>query len=332
MTLAWKSDLPSGEKMVLLALCDNANDQGECYPSVSMLSEKCSLSERSVFNHIAKLEKIGAIVRENRTGRSTIYHLDPCKFTQLAGESHYVYKIEDVDSGEFYLGVRTCQGNPRNDGYMGSGAWFNKRISDGKALRKTVLETFSNRPDAVAKEAELISSSKHLDGCMNKQTPANSAPCNDFTLQPLHPTPATVAPPPLQPLHPTPATVAPITINKPSIEPSINHQRKKHAPDKFVLPDWIPEETWSAFLVCRKNKKAASTDFALRLILKTLGKFKDAGHDPVAILENSIKGGWSDVYEPKNSGQGLNKQEALEARNRAVGERWASGGMMAGAI
>ena len=122
------------------------------------------------------------------------------------------------------------------------------------------------------------------------------------------------------------------TINEPSIEPSINHQRKKHAPDKFVLPDWIPEETWSAFLVCRKNKKAASTDFALRLILKTLGKFKDAGHDPVAILENSIKGGWSDVYEPKNSGQGLNKQEALEARNRAVGERWASGGMMAGAI
>ena len=306
MTLAWKSDLPSGEKMVLLALCDNANDQGECYPSVSMLSEKCSLSERSVFNHIAKLEKIGAIVRENRTGRSTIYHIDPCKFTQLAGESHYVYKIEDVDSGEFYLGVRTCQGNPRNDGYMGSGAWFNKRISDGKALRKTVLETFSNRPDAVAKEAELISSSKHLDGCMNKQTPANSAPCNDFTLQPLHP---------------TPATVAPITINEPSIEPSVNHQRKKHAPDKFVLPDWIPEETWSAFLVCRKNKKAASTDFALRLILKTLRKFKDAGHDPVAILENSIKGGWSDVYEPKPRASHATGETAYQKSKRLQMER-----------
>ena len=80
MTAAWKSNIPSGRKMVLLALCDNANDQGECFPSISMLSEKCSMSERSVFSHIAYLEKSGAIKRENRLGRSTVYHLDPCKF------------------------------------------------------------------------------------------------------------------------------------------------------------------------------------------------------------------------------------------------------------
>jgi len=80
MTLAWKSDLPSGCKLVLLALCDNANDQGECYPSISMLTKKCSMSERSVFNHIADLESIGAVKRNVRPGRSTVYHLDPCKF------------------------------------------------------------------------------------------------------------------------------------------------------------------------------------------------------------------------------------------------------------
>ena len=50
MTLAWKADYHSGKKMVLLALCDNANDQGECFPSVPMLAQKCSMSERSVFN------------------------------------------------------------------------------------------------------------------------------------------------------------------------------------------------------------------------------------------------------------------------------------------
>ena len=80
MTLAWKSAYQSGRKMVLLALCDNANDQGQCYPSISMLSEKCSMSERSVFSHIAELEKDGSIHRENRPGRSTIYRIDPCKF------------------------------------------------------------------------------------------------------------------------------------------------------------------------------------------------------------------------------------------------------------
>ena len=87
MTRAWKSDIQSGQKMVLLALCDNANDQGECYPSISMVAKKCSMSERSVFNHVAELEKNGAIRRENRTGRSTIYHLDPCKFCTPANSA-----------------------------------------------------------------------------------------------------------------------------------------------------------------------------------------------------------------------------------------------------
>lgn len=87
MTDAWKSNLPTGQKMVLLALCDNANDSGECYPSVSMLTEKCSMSERSVFNHLSDLEKLGAIVRLNRTGRSTYYTLYPCKFCTHANSA-----------------------------------------------------------------------------------------------------------------------------------------------------------------------------------------------------------------------------------------------------
>lgn len=87
MSEAWKSDMPSGKKLVLLALCDNANDQGDCYPSISMLVEKCSMSERSVFNHISDLEKDGAISRENRPGRSTIYHINPCKFCTPANSA-----------------------------------------------------------------------------------------------------------------------------------------------------------------------------------------------------------------------------------------------------
>lgn len=80
MNLAWKSNQPSGRKMVLLALCDNANDQGECFPSVPMIAQKCSMGERTVQQHITDLEEIGAVAREMRIGRSTIYHLDPRKF------------------------------------------------------------------------------------------------------------------------------------------------------------------------------------------------------------------------------------------------------------
>jgi hypothetical protein len=80
MTVTWEMPIPAGPKMVLLALCDNANDQGECYPSIQTIAKKCSMSERSVFSHIDYLERGFALKRENRKGRSSIYHLDPCKF------------------------------------------------------------------------------------------------------------------------------------------------------------------------------------------------------------------------------------------------------------
>ena len=80
MNLAWKLDIHHAQKMVLLALCDNANDQGECYPSISTLVRKCSMSERGIQNHIKALEKAGIVTREMRTGRSTIYHLTPANY------------------------------------------------------------------------------------------------------------------------------------------------------------------------------------------------------------------------------------------------------------
>jgi biotin operon repressor len=93
MALAWKSDFASGKKMVLLALCDNANDQGECYPSISMLAEKCSIGRSSVFEHIAQLEKSGAVRKQCRAGRSTIYKIDPSRF-QTSPDSAPVQKLD----------------------------------------------------------------------------------------------------------------------------------------------------------------------------------------------------------------------------------------------
>jgi len=80
MAECWKSSLPIGQKFVLLALCDNASDEGECYPSISTIAAKCSMDERTVFRHIATLEEIGALSKVKRKGRSTIYTIDPCHF------------------------------------------------------------------------------------------------------------------------------------------------------------------------------------------------------------------------------------------------------------
>ena len=52
MSRAWEMGLPMGQKMLLLALCDHANDDGLCYPAQDKLAIKCSMSKRAVVSHI----------------------------------------------------------------------------------------------------------------------------------------------------------------------------------------------------------------------------------------------------------------------------------------
>lgn len=87
MTLAWKTSLPSGRKIVLLALCDHANDQGECYPSIEAIARKCSMGQRTVQQHLGELEATGILVRRFRSGRSTVYKLDPRNFHTAAASA-----------------------------------------------------------------------------------------------------------------------------------------------------------------------------------------------------------------------------------------------------
>ena len=79
MTDVWKLSLQAPRKMVLLALADNANDEGtDCWPSVGKLVEKCSMSERAVQGHLAALQEDGYIKRHERLGRSNKFtiHVD----------------------------------------------------------------------------------------------------------------------------------------------------------------------------------------------------------------------------------------------------------------
>jgi DNA-binding Lrp family transcriptional regulator len=54
----------STSKLILLKLCDNANDNGECWPSQELISEQCELSKRSVIENIKKLEKQGLVTKQ----------------------------------------------------------------------------------------------------------------------------------------------------------------------------------------------------------------------------------------------------------------------------
>lgn len=88
----------------------------------------------------------------------------------------------------------------------------------------------------------------------------------------------------------------PRTINQ---EPK---EEKTPAAPAFVLPEWIPLDTWAAYLQTRKAKKAKNEPHALGLIVKDLADIRDKGHDPIVVLNNSIKSGWAGVFEPKTLG------------------------------
>lgn len=67
-------------KLVLVKLADNANDDGECWPSYQKIADTCEISRRSAINHIKWLEEHGFLIscaRKDADGmnRTNIYKL-----------------------------------------------------------------------------------------------------------------------------------------------------------------------------------------------------------------------------------------------------------------
>lgn len=77
MTETWAIQLPHADKIVLLALADNSNDEGSCFPSITTLTRKCGMDRSTVLRIISRLELGQHLSRETRSGRSTIYHVHP---------------------------------------------------------------------------------------------------------------------------------------------------------------------------------------------------------------------------------------------------------------
>lgn len=69
MSAVW--DYPcesSTQKLVLLALADNANDEGVCWPALNTIAKKCDLDKSNVCRHTKRLVKLGLVSVELRNG------------------------------------------------------------------------------------------------------------------------------------------------------------------------------------------------------------------------------------------------------------------------
>lgn len=64
---ALKTELPSPTlKLVLIAVCNYADEDGVCWPSQARLARECCLTERSVRDALKRLEEMKLIRREER--------------------------------------------------------------------------------------------------------------------------------------------------------------------------------------------------------------------------------------------------------------------------
>jgi len=80
----------------------------------------------------------------------------------------------------------------------------------------------------------------------------------------------------------------------------------------FSLPDWIPAEAWAGYVEMRaRSPKTKMTLRAMELRIKDLEKFRDAGHDVGAILDNSTVNGYTDLYVPKEDGKRVSAAPGL---------------------
>lgn len=59
--------LKPATKIVLIYLADRHNPDYGCFPSAAKLAEDCEMTERSVFTHLAELERRGLIAKRSRT-------------------------------------------------------------------------------------------------------------------------------------------------------------------------------------------------------------------------------------------------------------------------
>lgn len=112
------------------------------------------------------------------------------------------------------------------------------------------------------------------------------------------------------------------TSHKPLKE---QEQKKKQPQAAFVIPDWIRAEVWEGFAEMRKRKRAPLTTRACAMVITELIKLRSAGHDPCAVLDQSTRNSWTDVYPIKEQGNANSKSSsklsAVERVEAAINER-----------
>lgn len=128
---------------MLIKLCDQANDDGECWPSHASIAEACEISKRSVINHINELEKLGILTIKARftDGRqsSNIYQI-----AKNLGVHDLHGGVQEIHSGGAADSPQGCRR------FTGGGAGAAHRISHLEPTNEPIIEPKKNIQKKIA--------------------------------------------------------------------------------------------------------------------------------------------------------------------------------------
>ena len=162
MTKAWEMDIPQGQKMVLLAICDHANDDGVCYPSQEKLAKKCSTTERSVIKHLNWLKEKGIIAKSRRqkggSRLSNLYEIDLSNYKSQSEDSS-CEKYSHENNSPTKVKKTTESGEKSSPSYNKEEPSYNHQYNHQRD-RKTKKET-RIPDDWIAGEKELMFAKKY---------------------------------------------------------------------------------------------------------------------------------------------------------------------------
>jgi uncharacterized protein YdaU (DUF1376 family) len=135
------------------------------------------------------------------------------------------------------------------------------------------------------KQAKDGSGGEQLDSKSDASADANASPVDDVCTSPY----AGAAP--------SPSHSSLRSEKSDASHPPARARPQREQPPE--IPTWVPIEPWNAWLTMRRQKRAPATAEAMRLSIRELERFREAGHDPEAVLNQSIQRGWTGLFEVK---------------------------------
>jgi hypothetical protein len=164
------------------------------FPSLETLCKKTSQDRKTVISCLDRLCDLGLLREEGaKPGGVKEYRI----IGLPNGDKHYVYQLTHKETGEFYIGVRTCFCEISSDKYFGSGRWPQEVGS--KFLSKEILGSYVTRKEAELAEAFLINQYKNSKYLKNRFHPKAHQVPKTPPVPKTEPVPKTV-------LHPIPKT------------------------------------------------------------------------------------------------------------------------------